>query len=61
MINKTQLKQLQTEQNKCIQLIKPQSTTKEICKEFHIANIAQLIQMENCKMGYNIGKKTSTN
>ena len=57
MINKAQLKQLQIEQNKCVQLIRPQSNTKEICKEFCIANIEQIIQMENCKLGYNIGKK----
>ena len=57
MITKAQLQQLQTEQNKCIQVTKLQSSTKEICKEFHIANIAQIIQMENCKMGYNIGRK----
>ena len=57
MINRAQLRQLQTEQNKCVKLIKPHSSVNEICKEYGIANIEQIIQIENCKLGYNIDKK----
>ena len=51
MISKSQLKQLQTEQNKCVKLIRPHSPINETCKEYGIANIKQIIQMENCKLG----------
>ena len=57
MMNRAQIKQLQTEQNKCVKLIKPYSSTNEIYKDCAIANIEQIIQIENCKLGYNIDKK----
>ena len=57
MISKAQIKQLQTEQNKCAKLIKPYSLTNEIFKEYGLAKIEQIIQIENCKLGYNIDKK----
>ena len=57
MISRSQIKQLQNEQNKCVKLIKPYCSINEICKEYCIANIEQIIQIENCKLGYNIDKK----
>ena len=58
MISKTQLRQLQTEQNKCIRLIEPHLSTSEIYTKYKIANIEQIIHIENCKLGYCIDRKT---
>ena len=58
MITKTQLKQLQIEQNKCIRLIVPSNCTEEIYKKFKLANITQIIKAENCKLGYQIDRNT---
>ena len=57
MISRTQLNQLQKEQNKCIRLIEPNSNTPNIYKKHKLATIDQIIQIENCKLGFCIDRK----
>ena len=50
LINKGQLKVLQTTQNQAIRLIEPRMQTGEIYKKHNILNLKQLTQLENFKI-----------
>ena len=58
MITRTQLNQLQIEQNKCIRLIEPNLNTSSIFKKHKLATIDQIIIIENNKLGFCIDRKT---
>ena len=57
MITRTQLNQLQIEQNKCIRLIEPNMNTSSIYKKHRLATIDQIISIENIKLGFCIDRK----
>ena len=54
MLPQGSLTKLQKEQDKCVKLINPSIKLTEAYSKYNILNIKELIQMENCKLGYRV-------
>ena len=54
MLRKEQIKKLQRLQNKCIKLITGKSATKEVYQSVKELQIAEIIKLQNYKLGYKV-------
>ena len=54
MLRKDYLKKLQRLQDRCIQLITGQNATKELYQSISILRVAEIIRLQNLKLGYKV-------
>ena len=54
MLNRGQIQELKSIQNKCVRVINPTIPTKERLTKLNILSIDQLVELEQCKLGYKL-------
>ena len=54
MLPQGSIARLQKEQDKCVKLINPTIKLTEVYSTYNIMTIKELIQLENCKLGYRV-------
>ena len=57
MLNKGQMQELKSIQNKCVRVINPIILTNEQLTKLNILSIDQLVELEQCKLGYKLCNK----
>ena len=54
MLPQGSITRLQREQDKCVKLIDPAIKMTEVYSKYNILTVKELIQLENCKLGYRV-------
>ena len=54
MLPQGSITRLQREQDKCVKLIDPAIKLTEVYSKYNILTVKELIQLENCKLGYRV-------